>query len=151
MNNFNTKLENFLSSNGIVIHIFNHYGWYTETFTREEKVFRIFPYYTNSPKGSISFSLDIAKVFKPLFVSKLILNHVGKRLNENLFRENLGSIFLNEEGKKISVFTFDQLMEQTFYHKNLKRKVFYRQLLRLGLYKLIKHFLEEQNYQPVEV
>ena len=124
---------------------------YGNFYLREEKVFRISPYYTNPPKGSISFSLDIAKVFKPLFVSKLILNRVGKRLNENLFRENLGSIFLNEEGKKISVFTFDQLMEQTFYHKNLKKRIPYRQLLRLELYKLIKHFLEEQNYQSLVV
>ncbi len=35
----NTKLLNFLSSNGIVLHTFNHYGWYTGTFyPREERV-----------------------------------------------------------------------------------------------------------------
>jgi CRISPR-associated protein Cas1 len=35
----NTKVLNFLSQNGIVTHIFNHYGWYSGSFyPREEKV-----------------------------------------------------------------------------------------------------------------
>lgn len=35
----NTKLLNFLSSNGVVLHTFNHYGWYTGTFyPREERI-----------------------------------------------------------------------------------------------------------------
>ena len=95
-----------------------------------------------------SLSLDISEIFKPLFVLKLILQLVKNRLTEDHFREDLGGIFLNEEGRKIFVTAFDGLMETTFYHKRLRRKVSYRQLLRLELYKLIKHLLEEENYRP---
>jgi CRISPR-associated protein Cas1 len=95
-----------------------------------------------------SLSLDIAEIFKPLFVLKLILQLVRSGLTKENFRKDLGGIFLNEEGRKIYVSAFDGLMETTFYHKKLKRRVSYRQLLRLELYKLIKHLLEEKSYKP---
>lgn len=261
----NTKLLNFLSSNGVVLHAFNHYGWYTGTFyPREERIsgyllVRQVEHYLSGDKrlylakrfveGAIkntervlkidlapqleklkgaktveetmsveadfwkraytrleeltgwefkertrrppknrlnalisfgnsllyakilgeiyktalnptvsylhepserrySLSLDISEIFKPLFVLRLILQLVENKLTEDHFREDLGGIFLNEEGRKIFVSAFDDLMETTFHHKKLKRKVSYRQLLRLELYKLIKHLLEEEGYRP---
>jgi len=42
-----------------------------------------------------------------------------------------------------------ELLESTVRHRGLKRKVSHRQLIRLELYKLIKHFLEEENYRPL--
>ncbi len=263
--NFNTKLINFLSSNGIVMHIFNYYGWYSGTFyPREDKVsgfllVKQVEKYLNSnerlylakkfvegaikngekvlksdfsenlkalreaknvsevmaveadfwkkayrrleeltgwkfesrtrrpPKNRLnalisfgnsllyakilgeiyktalnptvsylhepserrySLALDVAEVFKPLFVLKLITTLIGTKLKENHFREDLNGIFLNEEGKKIFISQFDALMEKTFKHRTLKRNISNRQLLRLELYKLIKHLLEEKDYIP---
>jgi CRISPR-associated protein Cas1 len=96
--------------------------------------------------------LDIAEIFKPIFVEKLILNLIGNKvLNENHFEEALGGIFLNEEGRKLFVSAFDRQLETTFYHKKLKRKISYKTLIRLELYKLTKHLLEEEIYKPFVV
>ena len=34
----NTKLINFLSQNGVILHFFNYYGFYTGTFYPKEKL-----------------------------------------------------------------------------------------------------------------
>jgi CRISPR-associated protein Cas1 len=98
-----------------------------------------------------SLSLDLSEVFKPLFVLKLIVNLAGKVLKEEHFRSDLGGIFLNEEGRKIFVANFDRELEKTFQHKGLRRKVSYRTLIRLELYKLIKHLLGERVFEPYAV
>ena len=265
----NTKVLNFLSQNGVVVHVFNHYGWYSGSFyPREEKVSgyllvkqvekflnseeRLFlakkfvegsiknsstilkmeseehlkclegaesiaeimsieanfrkeaykrleeftgwefgersrrppknrlnalisfgnslvyakvlgeiyhtplnptiSYLHESVQRRYSLSLDVAEIFKPIFVERLILNLIGNgTLNENHFEDALGGIFLNEEGRKLFVSAFDRQLETTFYHKRLKRKVSYKTLIRLELYKLMKHLLDEDIYKPYSV
>ncbi|MCX8125271.1 MAG: subtype I-B CRISPR-associated endonuclease Cas1, partial [Spirochaetes bacterium] len=39
----------------------------------------------------------------------------------------------------------------TIMHKKLKRKVSYQKLVRLELYKLIKHLLGEEEYQSFKI
>ncbi|RLG06546.1 MAG: subtype I-B CRISPR-associated endonuclease Cas1, partial [Thaumarchaeota archaeon] len=43
------------------------------------------------------------------------------------------------------------LLESTIYHRKLKRKVRYKTLIRLELYKLIKHLLGEKRYKGLRI
>lgn len=99
-----------------------------------------------------SLSLDIAEIFKPVFVDRLIFRLIElKIIRPEHFVKELNFSYLNEDGRKIFVKEFDNLLEETILHRNLRRKIKYRGLIRLELFKLIKHLLGEKEYQPLKV
>ena len=69
-------------------------------------------------------------------------------LNEKHFDKNLDGILLNENGRKIVVTEYENKLKDTLKVKNISNKVSYRRLIRLELYKLEKHFMEEAEYIP---
>ena len=94
-----------------------------------------------------SLSLDIADIFKPIFIFPLIRELVNKRIiNNKHFRKIDDAVLLNDKGKAIFLEYFDKRLEKTVKHKTLNRKVSYRHLIRLELYKLVKHVLDDQEY-----
>lgn len=99
-----------------------------------------------------SLALDIAEIFKPVFVDKLIFRLIELNMikPEHFLRE-LNFAYLNEDGRKIFVKEFDSLLEETILHRNLRRKIKYKNLIRLELFKLIKHLLGEEEYKPLKV
>ena len=100
-----------------------------------------------------SLSLDLAEIFKPLFVDKLIFKLINRRklCKEKHFISGTKGTFLNEEGRKLFVKNFDEMLTQTILHRQLKRKVKYQNLIRLEAYKLLKHILGEKEYKPLKV
>lgn len=99
-----------------------------------------------------SLALDIAEIFKPVLSDRLILKLIDlKMLNEEHFERALEFAYLREEGRKIFVKFFDEMLEETILHRKLKRKVKYKTLITLELYKLIKHLLGEKKYSPLKV
>lgn len=98
-----------------------------------------------------SLSLDVSEIFKPVLVDRLIFYLINNGIiNETHFESQLKGIYLNEEGRKIFVSNFEERINQTVLHRKLKRKIRYRTLIRLELYKLIKHLLGEKKYQPLK-
>ncbi len=98
---------------------------------------------------SFSLNLDLAEVFKPLIVDRVIFALVNRReIKAEDFREELGGIYLKERGMKRFLEAYDNRLSETVMHKGLKRKVSYRRLVRLECYKLYKHFLGEEVYFP---
>lgn len=99
-----------------------------------------------------SLSLDISEVFKPLFVDKLIFRMINNNMiKEDDFLKELNYCYLNENGRKKFVEEFDKMLEETILHRGLKRKIKYKNLIKLELYKLIKHLLGEKKYKPLKV
>lgn len=100
-----------------------------------------------------SLVLDIAEVFKPIFVDRIIfrLVNLGVLKRERHFFQELNGVFLNDEGRRIFVEEFEKELQQTVLHRNLKRKVKYQSLIRLEAYKLVKHFLDDKEYKPLKV
>lgn len=99
-----------------------------------------------------SLALDIAEIFKPVFVDRLIFRLINtSKLKQQHFDVNVNYTYLTESGRKIFVSEFEKEMEKTILHRNLKRNVRYKSLIRLDLYKLIKHLLEEKTYSPMKV
>lgn len=99
-----------------------------------------------------SLALDIAEIFKPVFVDRLIFRLINLNiLTQQHFDVNVDYTYLTEPGRKIFVKEFEEQMEKTILHRKLKRNVRYKSLIRLDLYKLIKHVLGEKTYSPMKV
>jgi CRISPR-associated endonuclease Cas1 len=99
-----------------------------------------------------SLALDVSEVFKPVLSDRLVLQLVNRgQIREEHFDRDLNYAYLTEEGRKIFVRAFDARLEDTVLHRKLRRKVRYRTLIRLDLYRLIKHLYEEKPYTPLKM
>lgn len=96
-----------------------------------------------------SLNLDIAEVFKPIIVDRIIFKLLNKEMIQPAhFVEEANGVFLKEKGRAVFVREFDERLNTTIEHRELRRKVSYRRLIRLELYKLEKHLLDEKLYEP---
>jgi CRISP-associated protein Cas1 len=99
-----------------------------------------------------SLALDLAEIFKPLLADRIIFSVLNKKqIQEKHFTKELNFCHLNEEGRKIYLKEFDDKLKTTIKHRNLKKSVSYRHLIRLECYKLIKHILGEKEYKPFKI
>jgi len=99
-----------------------------------------------------SLALDVAEIFKPIFADRIIFNLMNSnQITEKHFDKELNYAYLLEAGRKIVVQEFDEKLNTTVYHKQLKKKVSYRRIIRLELYKLIKHILGEDEYKSFRI
>lgn len=99
-----------------------------------------------------SLSLDLAEIFKPVIVDRLIFSMLNrKELKENDFDHKLNCIMLKELAKKAFVGAFEQRLNETIKHRTLKKHVSYKYLIRLECYKLIKHIMEMEQYKPFKM
>ena len=98
-----------------------------------------------------SLSLDLAEIFKPLIVDRIIFRLFNRRqLNESKhFETNVDGCYLNDAGRKLFIAEFDEQLKQTVSHRRLKRHVSYQRLIRLECYKLIKHLVDMEPYQAL--
>ncbi len=96
-----------------------------------------------------SLNLDVAEIFKPILADRVLFSLVGKKIiNKTHFEQRGGASLLNEEGRRLYLQEFEEKLASTFYHRRLKRNISYQSLIRMELYKLEKHFIGEQPYQP---
>jgi len=99
-----------------------------------------------------SLALDLAEIFKPLLVDRLIFTLVNRRqLQARDFDKDMKGVLLKEAGRKTFVQAWDQRLKQTIEHRTLKRKISYSHLIRLECYKIAKHCLDIQTYQPFKM
>ncbi|MDQ0340791.1 CRISPR-associated protein Cas1 [Caldalkalibacillus uzonensis] len=98
-----------------------------------------------------SLNLDLAEIFKPIFVDRLIFYLLNKKmLTKEEFDRQTGGILLSESGKRTFVAEMDKRLKTTISHRHLGRSVSYRRLMRLELYKIQKHILGEKEYEPYQ-
>lgn len=99
-----------------------------------------------------SLALDLAELFKPILVDRLVFSLLNKRiLQANDFRWDLNQCLLKESGAKAFARQWDLRMEETIQHRKLNKKVSYKQLIRLECYKLVKHVLGDEPYKPLKI
>lgn len=97
-----------------------------------------------------SLNLDVAEVFKPIIVDRLLFTLINKdMLKEGHFIQELGGIFLDEKGRKVFVQEMENKLNSTIKHRKLGRHVSYRTLVRMELYKIEKHLLGDEEYEPL--
>ncbi len=104
-------------------------------------------------EARFSLSLDLSEVFKPIIVFRTIFDLVNnKKIKvEKHFEEKLNYSLLNEEGKKIFIEAFENRINQTFEHAKLRRKITFKQAIKLDGYKLIKFILENKEFYPFDL
>jgi CRISPR-associated protein Cas1 len=96
-----------------------------------------------------SLSLDLAEIFKPLLVDRLVISLVNKKMvGEGDFDEDFKGVLLSEKGRKKFLKAFNERLERTVKHRTLGRNVSYQRLIRLECYKLVKHILGVEKYRP---
>lgn len=96
-----------------------------------------------------TLNLDIAEIFKPIIADRAIFNLVNKGiLKPQHFEKKLEGIVLNDKGKQLLIQEIDVRLRSTIQHRKLGRHVSYRQLIRLELYKVQKHLMDEEEYKP---
>lgn len=96
-----------------------------------------------------SLALDIAEVFKPILVDRVIFKVLNKKeIQEKDFDFQLNSVILKDAARKIFVRSFEEKLNETIRHRSLKRSVSYKHLVKLECYKLTKHILNMEIYKP---
>jgi len=99
-----------------------------------------------------SLSLDLAEVFKPLLVDRVIFKVMNKKMIQtDHFEANLNRVVLKANGKKTFVQAFEDRLEETIAHRTLNRSVSYKHLIKLECYKLQKHLLDIEEYKPFKM
>jgi CRISPR-associated protein Cas1 len=97
-----------------------------------------------------SLSLDIADIFKPILVDRVIFKLVNKNmLNDRDFEGDIGDMLLSDSGRRKFLQQYHERLSRTIKHKGLGREVSYQRLIRLDLYKLVKHVIGSQAYSPL--
>lgn len=96
-----------------------------------------------------SLNLDVSEIFKPILVDRAIFTLLGRhQLNAGDFMKEGGGIWLSEKGKRTFLTEWEMRLGKTIKHRGLDRNVSYRRLIRMELYKLEKHLMEGQVYEP---
>ena len=96
-----------------------------------------------------TLNLDIAEIFKPIIVDRIIFTLIGRRMiTIDDFEKDMGGILLKENSMKRFVEEFDSKLKTTIQHRELRRNVSYNRLIRIELYKLEKHLIGEREYTP---
>jgi len=99
-----------------------------------------------------SLSLDLAEIFKPLLVDRVIFKVLNKKMIQpNHFEEKINSILLKTSGRKVFVQAFEDRLCETIKHRTLSRSVSYKHLIKLECYKLQKHLLGIEDYKPFKM
>lgn len=96
-----------------------------------------------------SLALDIADIFKPIFVDRLVFSLLNKRvITANDVKTGERGCILKDRARRDVVAAFDEKMRSTIIHRKLEREVSLRRLIRLECYKLVKHLIGDEEYHP---
>lgn len=95
-----------------------------------------------------SLCLDIAEIFKPIIADRLIFSMLNKKqITEKDFEEGLNFTYTRDSARKQITREIDLRLQTKIKHKKLDREVSYEYLIRLEVYKLIKHLLGDDEYE----
>ena len=95
-----------------------------------------------------SLCLDIAEIFKPIIADRLIFSMLNKKqISEKDFEKELNFTYIKEKARKEITRELDLRLQTKIKHKKLGREVSYEYLIRLEVYKLIKHLIEDEDYE----
>jgi len=99
-----------------------------------------------------SLSLDLAEIFKPILVDRVIF----KVLNKNMIKKEdfdfkVNYVHIKDKAKQVFIQAFEDRLSETIMHRTLNKKVSYKRLMRLECYKLQKDLLGIDEYKPLKI
>ncbi|AEH25126.1 type I-B CRISPR-associated endonuclease Cas1b [Pyrococcus yayanosii] len=96
-----------------------------------------------------SLALDLADIFKPITVFRVILRLVNKkRIRKEHFDRDVG-VMLNDEGLRVFISELNSELTRKVLHPRFRRNVSVRYLMRLEGYSLVRHILGDSTYRPL--
>lgn len=99
-----------------------------------------------------SLALDLAEIFKPILVDRTIFRVLNKReIQSKDFDFQTNRVTLKESGKRTFLKAFEDRLNETIKHRTLNKHVSYKHLIKLECYKLSKHLLDIETYQPFKI
>ncbi|MEX2592365.1 MAG: type I-B CRISPR-associated endonuclease Cas1b [Anditalea sp.] len=99
-----------------------------------------------------SLALDLAEIFKPILVDRTIFRVLNKKeVQSKDFDFHVNKVVLKESGKKAFIKAFEERLNETIKHRILKKQISYKSLVKLECYKLSKHLLGMETYQPFKI
>lgn len=110
--------------------------------------------YLHEPSDKrFSLCLDVSEVFKPLIVDRTIFSLLNKNMiiENDFYTDDGGYYRMKESSIKKVMKALEETLSRTIKHKDLNRDVSYKHLIRLELYKLIKHIINEKNYEGFKI
>jgi len=102
---------------------------------------------TISTSVLLGIDREEAARFSFLMVVPVIFGYMAKKAISADFGDFDG-VLLSESGKRKFLKAYNEKLESTIKHKQLKRNVSYQRLVRLECYKLAKHLLGIEKYKP---
>ncbi len=99
-----------------------------------------------------SLALDIAEIFKPILVDRVIFKVLNKKIIQKKdFERDLNYVLLKDGARRKFIEAYEERLKETVQHRTLKKKVSYRHLIKLECYKLAKHLLDMEDYKPLKM
>jgi CRISP-associated protein Cas1 len=96
-----------------------------------------------------TLALDLAKPFKPLFGERILRRAAAQKiLRPDDFESSANHASLSKEGRKEVAELIRAELATTVYHRRLRRKVSYDELLHLEALKIVRLCLENTSYKP---
>ncbi len=112
----------------------------------------VIPFLHSPGERRFSLSLDLAEIFKPLLVDRVIFKVFNKKIiKADDFENNINRVVLKPKGKKAFVQAFENRLTETIKHRTLNKSVSYKHLIKLECYKLIKHISKIEEYKPFKM
>lgn len=99
-----------------------------------------------------SLALDIAEIFKPILVDRVIFKVLNKgMIRSSDFDLKLNKVLLKDAAKKVFIEAWENRLLETIEHRKLKKHVSYKHLIKLECYKLQKGILKIEEYKPFKM
>ncbi len=99
-----------------------------------------------------SLALDLAEIFKPILVDRVIFKVLNKKIiQEKDFDQKLNRVLLKDKARMKFIEAFEGRLTETIVHRSLNKSVSYKHLIKLEAYKLQKHLLNMEDYQPLKI
>lgn len=99
-----------------------------------------------------SLALDLAEIFKPLIGDRMIFSLLNRnQITEQSFVTGLNGLQLTKNASQTIVEELDERLNTTIKHRDLGKYVSYQYLIRVEIFKMIKHLIGEKEYVGFEI
>lgn len=124
------------------------YGYIADAIQKTDLDIRI-AFLHSANRRSQSLNLDIAELFKPIIIDRLIFSLINKHIivaNKHFTANDDGSVLLNREGKSVFISAFKDKLSQKIDVKG--EKLSYAQMISREVWNLRGYILQGDKYTP---
>lgn len=106
-------------------------------------------YLHSTNERKFTLNLDVAEIFKPILVDRVIFSLVNKgTLKKNQFKREGPGVYLGDDGRRIFLDEWDKRLKEVVLNTGSGEAITYRMVIRRELYKIERHILDEEEYEP---